>query len=526
MHQDIYAIEKFIPYALEQGSNSIEKGIALNFATILALEKNEKDEGKLVESLTNQLECLFPQYLAVFHEQRGEFYAFNGDVDKAINEFFQAASYDSCFTAAHDNLIMISHYSHLITSEQILKFSQNYYQKCIHPFLEEHKIDFDFSNLIRNFQENTKKTIKIGLVSSDFKMHPVFFWISGLLKHASSDNDNNFEIHCYSSISSNQFSESLHNICHKLEYVSHLSDLELAEKIYKDQIHILIDLSGHSSGNRLKTFALKPTPLQITWLGQAGPMGLPQIDYMIADSILVKEGEETLFTEKVYCMPHCFAPYPAESYQNLPIKTSLARNDGIIVFGSFNSSMKINREVLEAWAQILNSVPKSVLLMSNFNVHSTHYRKKILDFFSDHGINKERIEFENTSGKNAYFQRFNKIDIALDPFPFTGGTTTHETLMMSIPLISINGNKFSHRNSASTLHFSKLDELIAIDQTDYINKLILLANSPERIIHYKSSIREKYLNSAAADMKNFSKDFFNGLRDLWEQKILTNHSLP
>jgi predicted O-linked N-acetylglucosamine transferase (SPINDLY family) len=526
IYQDIYAIEKFIPYALEQANTSIEKGCALHYAIILAREKNEEDKRELVKSLTNELECLFPQDLAIFHELRGEFYSFNGDIDKAMTEYFQAVSHDPSFTIAHDNLIMISHYSHLITSEQILEFSQNYYQKCIRPFLEQHQINFDFSNLIRNFQENSKKTIKVGLVSPDFKNHPVFFWISSLLKHAPSDSDNNFEIHCYSSISPNQFSESLRSVCHKLEYINHLSDLELAEKIYDDEIHILVDLSGHTAANRLKTFALKPAPLQITWLGQAGPMGLPQIDYMIADPFLVREGEEVFFTEKIYRMPHCFAPYSAQDYENLQVNRSLARNDGVIVLGSFNNSMKINKEVLEAWAQILNSVPKSILLMSNHNVHSTNYRKKILDFFGDHGVDKERIEFENPSDKHAYFQRFNKIDIALDPFPFTGGTTTHETLMMSIPLISINGAKLAHRNSASILYFSKLDELIAIDQTDYINKLILLANSPERIIHYKSHIREKYLNSAAADMKSFSKDFFNGLRDLWEQKILTNHSLP
>lgn len=524
IYQDIYAIEKFLPYAQEQGKNSLERGIALNYALILAITKNDKDEGKLVKSLTDELEHLFPQYLDIFHLLRGAVYSSSGEVDKAISEFFQATSHDQCLTLLHDNLIMLSHYSNLITSEQILAFSQNYYQKCIRPFLEEHKIDFDFSNLIRNFQENAKKTIKVGMVSPDFKLHPVFFWISSLLKHASSDSSNNFEIHCYSSISPNDFSESLRSICHRLEYVHHLSDVELAEKIYKDQIHILIDLSGHTVGNRLKTFALKPAPLQITWLGQAGPMGLPQIDYMIADPFVVREGEEAFFTEKVYRMPH--ASYPAQDYENLQVNTSLARNDGVIVLGSFNHSMKINKEVLEAWAQILNSVPKSVLLMSNHSVCLTSYRKKILDFFCDHGVDKERIEFENPSDKHAYFQRFNKIDIALDPFPFTGGTTTHETLMMSIPLISINGNKFAHRNSADVLYFSKLDELIAIDQTDYINKLILLANSPERIIHYKSTIRERYLNSAAADMKSFSKEFFNGLRYLWEQQVLTNHSLP
>ena len=514
MHQDIYAIEKFLPYALEQGNSSIEKGIALNFATILALEKNEQE---LAKTLNQKVKSLLPEYLGIFHAQRGEFYAFNGDADKAVNEFFQAVSHDECLTVAHDNLIMISHYAHSITSEQILEFSQNYYQKYIHPFLEQHQIDFNFSNLIRNFQENSLKTIKVGLVSPDFKMHPVFFWISSLLKHASSDNDSNFEIHCYSSIAANDCSESLRSICHKLEYVDHLSDVELAEKIYDDEIHILIDLSGHTAGNRLKTFALKPAPLQITWLGQAGPMGLPQIDYMIADPFAVREGEEALYTEKIYRMPH--TAYPAQDYENLQVNRSLARNDGIIVLGSFNNSMKINREVLEAWAHILNSVPKSVLLISNHSVYSTNYRKKILDFLCDQGVDKERIEFENPSDKHAYFQRFNKIDIALDTFPFSGSTTTHETLMMSIPLIGINGNKCAHRNSASILYFSKLDELIAVDQNDYINKLIQLANSPERIIHYKSSIREKYLNSAAADMKSYSKGFFNGLRYLWNQKI-------
>ncbi|MFM7458562.1 MAG: hypothetical protein ACKO3R_07900, partial [bacterium] len=142
MHQDIYAIEKFLPYALEQGSTSIEKGIALNFATLLALEKDEED---LAKTLSQKVKSLLPEYLGDFHEQRGEFYAFNGNADKAVDEFLQAVSHDEHLTVAYDNLIMISHYAHSITSEQILEFSQSYYQKCIRPFLEEHKIDFDFS---------------------------------------------------------------------------------------------------------------------------------------------------------------------------------------------------------------------------------------------------------------------------------------------------------------------------------------------------------------------------------------------
>jgi predicted O-linked N-acetylglucosamine transferase (SPINDLY family) len=148
------------------------------------------------------------------------------------------------------------------------------------------------------------------------------------------------------------------------------------------------------------------------------------------------------------------------------------------------------------------------------------YQKKIIQLFQSYNINESRVVFKAASNKDAYFLSFLEFDIALDPFPYGGGTTTHETLMLSVPLVTLTGNKFASRLSSGILEFAGFPELIASSKEEYINKLINLAKDPERIVNYKKNIREKYLNSAAADIKSFSKDFFNGLRDLWEQKII------
>ena len=170
-------------------------------------------------------------------------------------------------------------------------------------------------------------------------------------------------------------------------------------------------------------------------------MGLSQIDYGITDKFLIKDGEDELYTEKPYMLPHSFAPYPAADYENLTINRELIYNDGSIVLGSLNNSIKINKEVIRVWSLILSKTPQSKLLFKNINVQDLHYQAKILQMFVDTGIEPSRITFELPSPKSEYLQTFNRIDIALDPFPFAGATTTHETLMMSVPLITLSGKR-------------------------------------------------------------------------------------
>jgi predicted O-linked N-acetylglucosamine transferase (SPINDLY family) len=415
--------------------------------------------------------------------------------------------------SAHDNRIMTSHYSPTISQEEILAIANEYHQNIIQPFVKTAGKNFEFSQYRDEYKE--KKMIRVGFVSGDFKHHPVFFWVSSLLKYFPKEE---FEIHCYVNNEENPFAESLIPRCHSFTYITKLTDIQLAEKIFNDKIHVLIDLSGHTALNRLKTFGLKPAPVQITWLGQVGTTGVKEIDYMIADKFLIRKGEERFYTEKI-CYLSFAGPYPGNDYQNLYINRSLARNDGKIIFGSFNNSIKINPTVIETWSEILKSIPKSHILISNFSLTDPEYKIELIKSFKKVGIDESRLEFEMPETKVSHLLRFSKIDIALDTFPFNGGTTTHETLMMSVPLIAINGDRWASRMSADMLMSANLHELIAKDRQDYIDKIVHLARSPEKIIYYKETIREKYLNSDATDIKSFSNDFAEKIKNMWNQYL-------
>jgi predicted O-linked N-acetylglucosamine transferase (SPINDLY family) len=501
------AISNYVEAALKVDNSKLDRALCLAF-----LNAEAENDHYRKNQIVNQLMHSFPNFSPTWVYKAHMCFA-EGNIDEGLNYFKKAILVDPRDSIAHSKLIMVSHYIDKVSSEEIFEYSQNYYRQCIVPFLMENSIEFDFRNLINKFQENPK--LRIGFVSADLKMHPVFFWVSSLLKYIQKDN---FEIYCYANNAKNPLAESLQ--CHKLEYIYHLSDRELAEKIYADEIHILVDLSGHTAGNRLNTFALKAAPLQITWLGHIGTQGLPEIDYVITDEYYVKHGEEHLYVEKIHRMPKSGVVYPADDYGNLHINHSLARTDNIIVFGSINHARKINDEVLHAWGQVLQNVNNSIIIINNSSVSDIEYQKKIIKLFQSYDIHESRVVFKAQSNKDAYFLSFLDFDIALDPFPYGGATTTHETLMLSVPLVTLTGNKIASRLSSGILEIAGFSELIANTKDEYINKLVDLAKNPERILNYKKNIREKYLNSAAADMKSFSKDFFNGLKDLWEQKII------
>lgn len=520
IHRDILSIEQYITSSLNQtASLDLEKALAINYAILLAFEKREL---KKAREFLKILRSSFSAHYSLLREFRKEFKEetqfLHGNIDKVIKTLKHKTSIKPENHECHDNLIMLSHYSNSISAAETLSFAQTYYKNCVIPFKKNINLNFNFSHLLDNFQRDPTQNIKLGLVSGDFKNHPGFIGIKNLLQYLHQNTNYRFDVHCYANNDPNECSEYIKAIGHKIEYIQHLSDAELSKKIYNDKIHILLDLSGHTAGNRLLTFALKPAPLQITWLGQSGPMGLPEIDYMLADQLHIENDEEIFYTEKIHYLSHMVS-YPAKEHDDIEINRSLAKDDNSIVFGSFNHSMKINPIVLNTWAQILRLVPHSTLLMSNHQLSVLGYQRKIIEFFSNAGIDKNRIKFDFVSDKLAYFQRFKKIDIALDPFPFTGSTTTYETLLMSIPLICMQGKRLSHRYSSSILRTIGLEELIAQSKDEYIDKIVNLANSPEKILYYKNSIRERYLKSPLTDTEAFAKNFFEALKYLWDEKL-------
>ena len=502
---------KYIPQALK---NTHLGSLPHYLAVAVALNSGDEQTSK---ELMKELIHNFPEDEWSYFYQSLHKHCY-GLTDESLAFLNKAIEQNPQNTSAHDNRVMTSHYSSTISQEEILAIANEYHQNIIQPFVKTAGKNFEFFKYRDEYKE--KKNIRVGFVSGDFKHHPIFFWISSLLKYFPKEE---FEIHCYANNEENPFSGSLIPLCHSFTYITKLTDTQLAEKIFNDKIHVLIDLSGHTALNRLKTFGLKPAPIQITWLGQVGTTGVKGIDYIIADKFLIRKGEERFYTEKI-CYLSSATPYPANDYQNLYINRSLARNDGKIIFGVFNNSIKINPTLMKTWAEILKSVPESHILISNFSLVDPDYKIELINSFKKLGIDESRLEFELPESKASHLLRFSKIDIALDTFPFNGGTTTHETLMMSVPLIAIEGDRWASRMSADILLSANLPELIAKDRQDYIDKIVHLARSPEQIIYYKETIREKYLDSSATDIKNYSKELAAKIKDFWEQYLTSKES--
>jgi len=435
-----------------------------------------------------------------------------GAIDTALQELIKAIELNPTNKSYYDDLIMLAHYSPNLNLENIKEFSELYYHNYVYPWLKLIKKNINPEPK----QLKSSELIKIGFLSGDVKLHPIFFWLSTLLEEA---DKNKFDFIIYANNSKNTWGDSLSAKNYCIKYIAETKDEDLYKTIQEDEIDILIDLSGHTALNRLEIFALKAAPLQISWLGQAGPMGIPEIDYIIADKYVIKEEEERFYTEKILRMPEILAPYPAANYSNLKINRNLAKQDGQIVLASFNHSFKINTTTIQAWAEILAKTTNTILLIKNSSATSEEYQKKLMQTFSEYNVHSNRILFEGRTNKASYLDKFSEIDIALDSFPVGGGTTTHETLMMSVPLISLFGNHFAQRSSSAVLLVSGLKELVSYSIEEYINKVIDLASRPEKIIEYKQTIREKYLSSAAADMKSFVRDFFISLEKLWKSRL-------
>lgn len=501
--------KKYIPWALKDDKlRSLPFFLSIN----LALSLGDYD---LYQKLYEELIEKFPDDEWTYFYQSLDKSCY-GLMDDCICLLKKALEKNPQNQMAYDNLVMLSHYSPSISDNEIKSIAKGYHEKIIEPFIKSSNLNFEFTNHISNYHQ--RNILRIGFISGDFKTHTVFFWTKGLLERFPRKN---LEIYCYVNNEKNPLSESLHDLSDSVIYVDSLSDEALAKKIFQDQIHILIDLSGHTADNRLKVFGLKAAPIQMTWLGQAGSTGLKEIDYIIADKFVIKEEEELHYTEKICHLPFA-AAYPAANYTHFQINESLANEDGQIVFGSFNSCMKINPTVIRTWTKVLQAVPNSKILISNYLLIKENYKKEIIKSFQEFGISESRMEFEMPRDKSAHLLRFSRIDIALDPFPFNGGTTTHETLMMSVPLVALNGKRWASRMSADVLCSANLNELIAEDIDEYINKLINLAKSPAEIIKYKKTIRKKYLNSPAADMESFASQFAGKLEKIWQEYISNN----
>lgn len=359
------------------------------------------------------------------------------------------------------------------------------------------------------------RRLRVGLVSGDLCAHPVGYFLEGVLA-ALASNAASLELFAYPTRScDDELSQRLRACCRAWHPMVGLSDEDAAELIRHDEIDILIDLSGHTAFNRLPVFAWKPAPVQLSWLGYFATTGVQAMDYLLADPWTLPAGEESSFTEKIWRLPEtrlCFTPPRAD----VAVSPLPALTNGYVTFGCFNNLTKMNDAVVALWAQILNAVPASRLFLKARQLQQASAQREVIARFAAHGIEPGRLILENYAPRENYLAAYQKVDIALDPFPYPGGTTTVEALWMGVPVLTLAGERFLSRQGVGLMMNAGLAEWVAADPDDYLARAVEHAGDLQKLATLRAGLRSQVITSPIFDAPRFAKHFEAALRGMWQ----------
>ncbi|WP_236784106.1 tetratricopeptide repeat protein [Azospirillum humicireducens] len=297
--------------------------------------------------------------------------------------------------------------------------------------------------------------------------------------------------------------------------VAGLTDAEIATQIRHDRPDVLIDLAGHNARGRPGVFARKPAPVQVAWSGYMATTGLAAMDALVADRHHVPDGMDRFYAERVLRMPDAFIAYdPPAGEEILPLMPPPSLSGGPVTFGSFNILTKLNGEVLAAWAAILDRMPDSRLLMKTKALSCPATAALWRDRLAAAGIDPDRVTMVGASSSLDHMRWCASVDVALDPFPFAGSTTTLETLWMGVPVITLPGETFSSRHSLAFLTVAGVEGCIAADPDDYVERAVALASDPQRLAELRSSVRARMAGGPLCDGAKLAAALAAALREL------------
>ncbi len=406
---------------------------------------------------------LAPGYAAA-HNNLGCALILLGQLAAAIHHYKQAITLDPERSSAYTNIVLALQYVPGVSGALIAETTRRWAAT-----VRRRPRRTPWPNV-----PDAERRIRVGYVSGDFRSHPVAYFIESVL--AAHDRDA-VEIFCYSNVADpDETTDRIAVGVDRWQSISALEDGEAARRIAADEIDILVDLSGHTARNRLTLFASRPAPIQCTWLGYAGTTGLPEIDYIIGDRFVLPPEEAALCTEQPFLMPNaylCFTPPETE----IDITPLPALGCGAITFGCFNNLLKLNNGVIELWSTLLEAVPNSQLFLKTAQLADAEICDRLEGEFAARGIATDRLILSPSSPREELLQAYNHVDIALDPFPFGGGTTTIEALWMGVPVITLRGNRFVGHVGESILQTLGLSYLIADNAPDYLAKAVRLATA-------------------------------------------------
>jgi predicted O-linked N-acetylglucosamine transferase (SPINDLY family) len=409
------------------------------------------------------------------------------------------------YAAGHSSLLFNLNYRPDLTAEQI--FAE--YRR----WDERHAAPLKAGWRPHDNGPDPERRLKVGYVSPDFRDHAVALFAAPLLE---AHDRRRVELFCYSEApAQDAVTERFRAAADHWIGTVGLSDAALAERIRADGIDVLVDLAGHSSGNRLLTFALKPAPVQVSYLvGHGYTTGLEAIDAFLADPALAPPGADALFSERLVRLNR--APLVYEPPAAMPAVGPLpARRNGYVTFGHFGRSVRVNDRVIAAWAEILKRVPGSRLMLNNAPFADPDVAALIAARFAARGVARDRLELIYTSPQTKTWATYGEVDIALDPFPHNAGTTTIEALWMGVPVVSLADRPSVGRFGAMILGAVGLSDWVAEDVESYVANAVTAAGDLDALADLRKTLRGRFEASPLRDAKGLAVAIEDAYRDLW-----------
>ncbi|AWM01193.1 tetratricopeptide repeat protein [Bradyrhizobium amphicarpaeae] len=359
-------------------------------------------------------------------------------------------------------------------------------------------------------QRDPDRRIVIGYVSSEFRYHSASFGLLPVLRH---HDHGNFEVVCYScSPTQDAVTADFRSAADVWVDAWQMFDDELAERIEADKVDILIDVSGHSSGNRLQVFARKPAPIQVTGFGHATGTGLRTMDYVLADPVFIPESARHLLAEKVYDLPCLITIDPI---LDLPSTDLPMLRNGHVTFGVFNRVNKISDEAIRVWSKVMREVSGSKIVVKHTLLDDPLVRDGLLARFVAQGIPEENIICLGASERSEHLRAFANVDISLDPFPQNGGVSTWESLYAGVPVVAKLGHGASSRAGGSIVAAVGLDDWVAEDDEGYVEIARKFASQPEHLAKLRAELPARIAASAAGNVEVYTRRVEQGYRQFW-----------
>lgn len=428
-----------------------------------------------------------------------------GKTSEAITAFEKALELKPDYSQAHSNLLFALNYRPELTSSKRFHIAQSFGQSI------SNKVDARFNSW--SCPLNPQR-LRVGIVSGDLRNHAVGFFLEGFLSQI---DPARIELIAYPTRrTTDKTTLRLRGFMSEWKPISEIGDRAAAQLIHDDAIHVLLDLSGHTSNNRLPIFAWKPAPVQATWLGYFATTGVAEIDYIIADKTGVPEGNRDQFSESVYYLPDtrlCFTP----PVMNIQPSETPARTNGYVTFGCFQNISKLNDNVLQIWGKILALNPRARLYIQSIQLESLAAKIELIDRLRHYSIAAERVTLQGPLERDSYLAAYAKVDVILDTFPYPGGTTTCEALWMGVPTVTLAGHTMLEKQGASLLTAAGRAEWVANSEDDYVDKAIALSSDIPSIEKLRRGLRKQTLESPLFDAPRFARNLENALWDMWSR---------